>query len=149
MSVGEFCNREVVVADRETTILEAAKLMRWHHVGDVIVTEARDNQQVPVGILTDRDIVVELLAEEIDLSMLCVGDAMSFELLIANESDDLLDAVERMRDRGVRRVPVVNAEGGLAGILTLDDMLEVFAEQLSDMVRLVSNEHHVERERRV
>lgn len=149
MLVGELCNREVVIVDRDATILEAAKLMRWHHVGDVIVAEERGGEKVPIGILTDRDIVVELLAEEIDLAIVSVGDAMSFELLTAAENDDLLETVQRMRNRGVRRLPVVNAAGGLVGILTLDDVLEILAEQLSDVVRLVGNEQHAEHERRV
>lgn len=147
-SAGEFCNREVVVADRDMTILEAAKLMREYHVGDVVVTEPRGTGQIPVGILTDRDIVVELLAEEIDLSRISVGDAMSFDPLIVNEADALLQTVKNMRRRGVRRVPVVSSQGTLVGILTLDDVLEVFAEQLNDLVRLISNEQHKERERR-
>ncbi|HKL48547.1 MAG TPA: CBS domain-containing protein, partial [Desulfuromonadales bacterium] len=101
-----------------------------------------------VGILTDRDIVVELLAEEIDLSRISVGDAMSFDPLIVNEADDLLQTVKNMRRRGVRRVPVVSAQGTLVGILTLDDVLEVFAEQFNDLVRLIGTEQHKERERR-
>lgn len=148
MPVGEYCNREVVVADRETSILEAAKLMRRHHVGDVVITELRGKDKVPVGILTDRDIVVELLAEEVDLSIISVGDAMSFDLLIVKESDDLLETLQNMSRRGVRRVPVISSRGVLVGILTLDDVLEVFAEQLSDIVRLIGKEQHVERERR-
>ncbi|MFO7983499.1 MAG: CBS domain-containing protein [Desulfuromonadales bacterium] len=147
-SAGEFCNREVVVGDRDMTILEAAKLMRQYHVGDVVVTEPRGTGQIPVGILTDRDIVVELIAEEIDLSRISVGDAMSFDPLIVKEADDLLQTVKNMRTRGVRRVPVASSEGTLAGILTLDDVLEVLAEQISDLVRLVGNEQFRERERR-
>ena len=140
MLVSEFCNRDVVIVDRATTILEAARLMRAEHVGDLVVTDSRNGQQVPVGILTDRDIVVELLAEEIELDKVSVGDAMSYELLTVNEQDGLLDAIEKMRDRGVRRLPVVDAAGALAGIVTVDDLLELVAEQLTDLARLIGNE---------
>ena len=148
MLVSEFCNREVVIVDRETSILEAAKLMRSEHVGDLVVTDSRNGLQLPVGILTDRDIVVELLAEEIELDKISVGDAMSYELISVNEQDGLQDAIEKMRQRGVRRLPVVDHAGALVGIVTVDDLMELLAEQLTDLARLVNNEQLVERRRR-
>ena len=148
MLVSEFCNREVVIVDRATTILEAAKLMRSEHVGDLVVTDNRNGRQVPVGILTDRDIVVELLAEEIELDKVSVGDAMSYELLSVKEQDGLQETIEKMRNRGVRRLPVVDDAGALVGIVTVDDLMELIAEQLTDLVRLVGNELVGERARR-
>jgi CBS domain-containing protein len=136
MNVGEFCTREVVIIDRDGTILEAARLMRRHHVGDVVVIEQRGNDNLPVGILTDRDVVVKLVAEGIDLARICVGEAMSFDLHVVNEQDGLFETIQFMRRRGVRRVPVVDSVGGLVGIVTLDDMIEVVAEQLGELVRL-------------
>ena len=128
MLVSEFCNREVVIVDRATTILEAAKLMRSEHVGDLVVTDNRNGQQVPVGILTDRDIVVELLAEEIELDKVSVGDAMSYELLSVKEQDGLQETIEKMSGHGVRRLPVVGDAGELVGIVTVDDLIELIAE---------------------
>jgi predicted transcriptional regulator len=148
MLVSEFCNREVIIVDRATTILDAAKLMRSEHVGDLVVTDNRNGRQVPVGILTDRDMVVELLAEEIELDKVSVGDAMSYELLSVNEQDGLQETIVKMSDRGVRRLPVVDAAGTLVGIVTVDDLMELIAEQLTDLVRLVSNELVGERTRR-
>jgi len=148
MLVSEFCNREVVIVDRATTILEAAKLMRSEHVGDLVVTDNRNGQQIPVGILTDRDIVVELLAEEIALDKVSVGDAMSYELLSVKEQDGLQETIVKMSDHGVRRLPVVDDAGALVGIVTVDDLMELIAEQLTDLVRLVSNELVGERARR-
>ncbi len=148
MLVSEFCNREVVIVDRATTILEAAKLMRSEHVGDLVVTDERNGRQVPVGILTDRDMVVELLAEEIELDKVSVGDAMSYELLSVNEQDGLQETIVKMSDRGVRRLPVVDDAGTLVGIVTVDDLIELIAEQLTDLVRLVGNELVGERTRR-
>ncbi len=148
MQAGEFCNREVVIVDRQASILEAAKLMRKLHVGDLVVTETRNNRQHPVGILTDRDIVIELLAEEVALDKVSVGDAMSYDLLSVNEQDDLQETIEIMRDHGVRRLPVVDAHGALIGIVTVDDLLDLMAEQLTDLVRLVGNELVRERARR-
>ena len=145
MLVGEVCNREVVIAGREITILEAAKLMRKHHVGDVVVIEKHGDEQAPVGILTDRDIVVELLAEEVDLSAVNIGDVMSFELVVAKEDDSLLDTLQQMQAKGVRRIPVVNQRGGLVGLLAMDDLVELASEQLSAMVKLIKTEQSRER----
>ncbi len=148
MSVGKFCNREVVITGRETSILETARLMRRHHVGDVIVADTRDGQRIPVGIVTDRDMVVELLAEEVDLDTVDIGDVMSFDLVVVKEDADLLDTVKQMRVKGVRRVPVVNDRGSLVGLLALDDLLELLAEQITDVVHLIRNEQESERHKR-
>jgi CBS domain-containing protein len=148
MQVGEFCSREVVVVDREETIVAAARLMREHHVGDVVVVENRNGTRVPVGILTDRDIVVELVAAEIALDAVSIGDVMSFELLTVRVEDGLIATIGRMQEKGVRRVPVVDAQGALMGILAMDDLLELISEQLVGVVRLITREQQKERERR-
>lgn len=144
VSVSELCNREVVIINRTEPIREAVRLMRKHHIGDVVVVEAVQGHRRPVGILTDRDIVVELLAAGVDLDAVAAGDAMSFDLLTARESDDLLDTLARMRERGVRRAPVVNDVGALVGILALDDIIEVIAEQLASVAGLIGCERNRE-----
>lgn len=144
MKVGEVCNREVVIVERGETILEAAKLMRHYHIGDVVVVQ--DGK--PVGILTDRDIVVELLAKEVDLTTVTIGDAMSFNLVTAREEDDLSEAIVTMRNKGVRRIPVVDHRGRLAGILSTDDYLELVTEELEGMVNLIKTEQRQELQNR-
>jgi CBS domain-containing protein len=146
MSIGELCNRNVVIVDRAESVREAARLMREYHVGDVVVVEETAGGKNPVGILTDRDIVIELVAEGVDLDAISVGDAMSSELLILAENDELADTTAKMRARGVRRAPVVDNAGLLVGILTLDDILEILAGELADLVRLTVREQHHERE---
>lgn len=148
MNVGEICNREVVIANRDDSVLEAAHLMREHHVGDVVVVEQRDGQRVPVGILTDRDIVLELVAKSVDARSITVADAMSSQLLTAAEVDDVGDLIERMQGKGVRRVPVVNAKGELVGIVTVDDLVDLMAEQLAKLAGLVKREERSEHRRR-
>lgn len=148
MSVGEFCNREVIITDRDTTILEAAKLMRHHHVGALIVVDEQSGKKVPVGILTDRDIVVELLAAEIDLDKVSIGDAMSYKLVTVTEQDDMMETVEKMRGWGVRRLPVIGSDGAIVGILAADDMIELIAEQMTNLAKLVSVERIREQARR-
>lgn len=147
MSVGQYCNRDVVIVTEDTSIREAADLMRTHSVGTLVVVKEEDRGRVPVGLLTDRDIVVELLAEGVDLESVCVGDVMSYELLAVPEQADLLETVKQMRSKGVRRVPVVDQDGTLTGILALDDLIEVLSEVLVDVSRLIAREQHREREK--
>lgn len=144
MSTGEICNREVVVVQPETTVLEAAKLMRQHHVGDLLVVEDRGGMRIPVGIVTDRDLVVEVMAPELSMDAITVGDIMAPELSTVRESAGIFEAIEYMRSKGVRRLPVVSEIGVLAGILTLDDLLELLAEEMLSLSRLVKYEQRKE-----
>jgi CBS domain-containing protein len=148
MSAGEYCNREVVVVDKRESVRAAIALMRKHHVGDVIVVDEKAGARRPLGILTDRDIVMELLAEDVDLDAVNIGDVMSGELETVGENVKLLDAIKLMRVKGIRRLPVVSPRGELVGILTVDDILELIAEQLSDLVSLIAREQKQESARR-
>jgi len=140
MNAGEICNREVVIAYREMGLTEAAKLMREHHVGSLVVVVDRAKERVPVGILTDRDIVVAAVAKELDVRRLTVGEVMSSGVFVVREQDGLAEVLRAMREHGVRRVPVVTPSGALAGLLTIDDLLELVAEELGDFVRTVGHE---------
>jgi CBS domain-containing protein len=146
MNVGDICNREVVFVNRDVTVHAACRLMRHYHVGSLVVVDtATDDpsprvKHVPVGILTDRDIVVEVDAMELDARVITVGDIMSDDLVVAPESLSLAEAVDLMRFKGVRRLPVVNADSRLSGIVTIDDVLVVLAEALSNIAHVVSRE---------
>ena len=148
MKAGELCNREVVTATRETTIPEAARLMRDHHVGSLVIVESRESHMEPVGIITDRDLVIEVIAENVDLDTVTVGDVMSYALLKISEQESVFDTAQRMRARGVRRVPVISETGELIGILALDDMLELLSEELSLLAKLTSRESEQEQKKR-
>src|SRR5258706_1084425 len=111
MSISEFCHRDVVCATRDTTVTEAANLMRRHHVGDVIIVETRGGKQVPVGIVTDRDIVVEVIAAAIDPGALKLGDLRLAPLVTVDEGTSYAATVARMSAEGVRRMPVVSDDG--------------------------------------
>lgn len=140
MNAGEICNREVVIVTRDTSLVEAARLMLAHHVGSLVVVLERGGKRVPVGILTDRDIVVAVVAKALDARALTVGEAMSAGLYVVREQDGLAEVLRAMREHGVRRMPVVAADGALAGILTVDDLVELVAEELGDFVRTVGHE---------
>ena len=148
MKAGELCNREVITARRDTTIPDAARLMRDHHVGSLVVVETSEGYVKPVGIITDRDLVIEIVAENIDLNTVTVGDIMSYALLKISDQESIFDTAQRMRARGVRRVPVVSETGALTGILALDDMLEMLSEELTLLAKLTSRESEQEQKKR-
>ena len=148
MQVGEICTREVVCANADTTVAAAAKLMRQYHIGDVIVTQDEKGRRVPLGIVTDRDIVLGVVAPELNAGALTVGDIMGPELVTAGESEDVFDAVERMRNKGVRRMPIVQEDGTLIGIVSIDDVIEVLAEEMNSLARLISREQLHEQQTR-
>lgn len=149
MSIGAICNREVVYVNRDVTVHAAAKLMRHYHVGSLVVVDEVDGgKRVPVGILTDRDIVVEVDAMDLDAKVITAGDIMSQELVIAPDSQGVLETIELMRIKGVRRMPIVDSENRLIGIVTIDDLLEVLAEELNDIAHIVAREQSHERQAR-
>ncbi len=148
MSVGEVCNRDVVVVKKGESALDAALLMRRFHVGDLVVVEEEGGQRIPVGILTDRDIVIEAVAENVNSRELTVGDIMSSDLVTVNEDEDVVDTVKMMRANGIRRVPVVDRAGVLVGIVTVDDLIELLAEVMNDLTTLISREQTREKETR-
>jgi CBS domain-containing protein len=147
LSVGELCTRTTVIAHRKMGVNEAARLMREQHVGCLVVVEETLAGRLTVGILTDRDIVIAVVARDLNPSLVTVGDVMSADLATAREGDSVLGALAAMRHKGVRRLPVTDAKGGLIGLISIDDVLGVIAEQLHGLVGTVASEQ--ERERRM
>jgi len=132
MRIKEICSRVVVVAEPDTDLREAARLMRDHHVGALVVVEGSNGGKRPIGIVTDRDIVVSVVAAtDVQPEALKVGDVMSRNLVVAEESVGVFEAVDLMQDHGTRRLPVVDAEGRLIGIITLEDVLRMVAGELT------------------
>lgn len=146
MNVGELCTRTVAVARRHEHVLDAGRRMRDLHVGCLIVVEDHDDGVHPVGIVTDRDLLLLLVATTPKRAEdLTLGEVMREDLLLAREAEDVNEALERMRARGVRRLPVVDEKGTLQGILAYDDLVEWMGEQLVELSKLVSNEQRRER----
>jgi len=140
MSAGEYCNREVIIVEPTISVTEAAELMRHHHVGDLVVIEKEGEDAIPIGIITDRDIVIEVMAQKLDPDSLTVKDIMSTDPVRVAETVSLLDTLELMKQRGVRRVLVIADSGGLQGLLSADDAIELIAEQINDLTQLVDRE---------
>lgn len=148
MHIGEICTVQTIYCKRDETVQGAALLMRKHHVGDLIVVDQAEGERIPIGIVTDRDIVVSVIALGLDPASLLVGDIMSDDLLVTGEDDDVYETIERMRARGIRRVPVVNEAGGLTGIVSADDLLEFLAEEMGELSRIASHQQSHERRAR-
>ena len=147
MKIKQICSRVVVVVEPGTDLRQAARLMRDHHVGALVVIEKHDGPTKPVGIVTDRDIVVAVVAaSNVRPESLTVRDVMSTELVLAQDSDGVFEAVERMQDSGTRRLPVVTGDGTLMGIVTLDDVLRMLAGEMTALAiaaqRSVTRETH-------
>jgi CBS domain-containing protein len=144
MPIGTIRTREVVVARRHTTVSEAARLMRNHHVGDVVVVDEVDGRQVPCGIITDRDVVIGLVAQGLDPNTIAAGDMMVTEITVGHELDGIADTIEIMRVKAVRRLPIVDALGTLVGIVTADDLLQLLSEEMSSLSTMINREQRRE-----
>lgn len=140
MSIKELCKRELVTVGRDDTIFKAAELMRQNHVGDVLVVEKKHDTTVALGIVTDRDVVVEIVAPGLDPKVITVGDIMLPHLACIEEERGIFDAIKLMTSKGIRRLPVVDSNGSLIGILTLDDLLLILAKEFFSIAMLLSNE---------
>ena len=141
MPIGEVCVRDVVVVSKEQTIQQAAVLMRRNHVGDLVVVEERaGGRQVPVGIVTDRDIVVSVLATAVDPQVYTVGDLVARKLLTVAEDQGVFETIQYMRTKGVRRMPVVDRAGGLVGIISVDDLIQLLSDEMSELAKLIARE---------
>lgn len=138
--IRDLAVRDVVTVTPQTTLTECAQVMRNQHVGSVVVLDDKGRRDKPSGILTDRDIVIEAVAMGLDADTLTAGDVMSQPLVTAREDDDILDALARMREAGVRRLPVLDAAGNLTGLVAIDNLLEALAEQVDSVVRVLKAE---------
>ena len=152
MKVGEVCKRKVVTIRGHEELAAAARCMRERHVGYLIVVEpvaqgaepAGGAGEKPVGVLTDRDLVVTVMAGGIEPRSLKVEDVMTRRPVTAREDETVTDALMKMRGIGVRRLPVVSAKGALVGILALDDVLDCIGAELHGIVSSIQQEQRVE-----
>jgi CBS domain-containing protein len=122
--------------------------MRKRHTGDLVVVDDGDDKAAPVGIITDRDIVLEVLGKGLDPAVTLVSTLIRSPVVIANDRDDTSHALELMRVHGVRRLPVVNHEGTLVGIITADDLLRNLANDAGALVDIAAREQSREQRTR-
>ncbi|MFM9999135.1 MAG: CBS domain-containing protein [Burkholderiaceae bacterium] len=145
LTAGEVCTRSVTVAFRNTTLGGAARLMRDNNAGCLVVVDEVHGLRIVVGLLTDRDIVTDIIAAEVNPDTLRVEDVMTTELVTARETDSLIDLLRSMRRKAVRRIPVVGARAELVGLVTLDDLLDIVSEELVLLVGAIDSQSQRER----
>lgn len=144
MPIGDCCKLDVICCDANASVAEVAGLMREHHVGDVIVVGMQTEARVPIGIVTDRDIVVEAVAPQVDLNMLTAGDIMNSPLMTVSEGAGFFETLQLMRSLKIRRLPVVREDGTLYGIITADDIVSLLSVELSMISRAIAKQPAVE-----
>ncbi len=149
MPIGDLCQTQVATIDRVATVNAAARLMRERHVGDVVVCDRVDGRLVPVGILTDRDIVVGLIAMDISTENIRVEDVMTPTLVTVEGGKGVYETIQLMEKYGVRRLPVVDERGALLGIVSAVDLLELLSEEIASISRLSERQKVREREIRL
>jgi CBS domain-containing protein len=148
LNAGEICNRIVVLAERDTPLADAAQRMREQHVGCLVVVDETGSGRRVVGILTDRDIVTAVVAKAVAPQTLRVEDVMTTDVVTVGEATPFAELLATMRRKGLRRLPVTDAKGALVGLVTLDDALEILAEQLRTVVSAIESEQRRERKAR-
>ncbi len=137
MLVKDVCTLDVVCCRAETRAIAAARLMRHRHVGDLVIVDDPDGSRIPLGVVTDRDLAVEVLGNGLDPAETTVGSLMRHPVVIASESEDTGQLIERMRAHGVRRVPVCDDRGGVVGIVTLDDILKHLVDEAGALMAIL------------
>jgi CBS domain-containing protein len=145
MRVGDYCKHGVVTVSTTADVAEMARTMRDEHVGFLVVVAEGDPTRRPLGVVTDRDIVLQVCAREVDPHSVTAADVMSRQPLVASETDDLNEVLQAMRVAGFRRIPVLASSGSLTGIIAIDDAVDVVAGLLCDISGSIRNEQRQER----
>ena len=140
MLLKELCTPDVVFCTPDTNVLAAARLMRERHVGDVVVVDDPESDQTPLGVITDRDIVVQVLGKGIDPARTTVREIMLTPVVVGHTSEDASAAIERMKMHGIRRLPVLDENSKLAGIVCIDDLLRQLAADAASLAEIIARE---------
>ncbi len=145
LNVRDLCTRDPVTVMRDDSIVDCARRMHERHVGSVVVVERRMGAEVPIGMITDRDIAIEVVAFGLDPATLTAADVMSTPDATVKLDADLMEALSIMREQGIRRLIVVKRDGELAGVLAIDDLQQAFAEELDGLSSVMRAELQRER----
>lgn len=145
MTVGNYCEQNLALLTRDASLQEAAMMMRIHHLGEVIVIDIVNGKNIPVGVVTDRDLVIEIMALDVDVEQISVGNIMSLELITVPEDYSLSETLDIMQQNGVRRLPVVDSGGVLKGLIYMETILKVLCQDLGKMLELINTERNIEK----
>ncbi len=140
MNIDKIATRQVFVTTPDKPLADAARQMRLRHIGALVVVAQREGATFPVGMLTDRDIVCGQIVKQADLHCLTVAEVMTPGVTVIRENQGVEEAIGLLRERGLRRAPVVNGSGELVGIVTLDDLLPALADELNTLAELIGGQ---------
>jgi CBS domain-containing protein len=140
MNVGDMCSKNVVQVSQQDSVLKVARIMREQHVSAVIVVDNIEGEIRPQGMITDRDLVLDVLAININPTFVKAEDILTNELICVTETHDVTEALKYLRYYGVRRAPVVNIEGVLVGLFGIEDSLSILSEEFSLLMKLLSSD---------
>jgi CBS domain-containing protein len=129
-------SRELICVHADDNLREAGRLMRENHIGDLVVVREENGRKQPVGLVTDRDLAIETFGQEVSGDNLLVGDIMSRDLVTASVHDDIFQLIERMKSSGVSRLPLVDDEGNVTGIITAKRLTRILLEGLNDLFEM-------------
>ena len=146
--IADICNRHVVSVRRDCPIADCAKLMHDRHVGALVVVEESLLHKHPVGVITDRDLAIEVLAFGVDAKLICAEDVMLEPLATVSRTAGIGEAIAIMREHGVRRLPVVDEQGSLCGIVSADDLWTTLSGQIETLVGVIRKSEARERQSR-
>lgn len=132
LKVIDMAVRNVATISADKTIQECAQQMRADHVGSLVVI---DEDRKPVGMITDRDIAIEVVAQKLDPAAKKVADIMTAPVVTATPNEGMVVALARMREFGIRRLPIVDEEGHIVGVISNSNLIEELSELLSSLVR--------------
>lgn len=136
LKVIDMAVHQVAVISPDKSVRESAKQMRTEHVGSLVVVDADGK---PIGMLTDRDITIEGVARGVDLDAAKVSDLMTSPVVTATESEGMVTALARMRECGIRRLPIVDDQGCLVGVVTNSNLIKELSELLDGLVRNIGS----------
>ena len=137
MSIKHICERDVVTTTKNASIYEVAKLMKKHNVGNVVVIDNQVITNKPIGILTDRDIAMKIVAEDVDARQISAGDIMADNLLLLHANQSINEAIDMMCAKGVRRAPISDDTHKVIGIASIDDLFILLAEEMGSLSKLI------------
>lgn len=148
MSLSKYYKHEFVSMTKDASIQDAAHMMRRHHRGEVILVKQHQGIDVPIGIITDRDLVIEVLAMDVDIEKITIGSILSTELVTVVEDQNIYEVLDTMQQYGVFRVPVVDKTNKLVGLIDTDIIIKVLTEQMTMVLALIQTQRQVEKNNR-
>ena len=132
--IRELMNRDVVTCDSSAKVFDVAHLMHARDVGCVVVT----HNQKPLGVLTDRDITLKCVAEGHDPKQTLASTILNKDLVTCHETDSFNACIQKMKSAQIRRLPVLDAQGKVVGVISFGDLVSILGQELYDL----SNRSH-------